>query len=209
VTPLQAGAPARGDSLRAIIDTVFASRDYRWDTREDPFGVLRRLWAEVLAFLARLRDQNPDAYRALTWALVAVLLLILGHAAWVAVRTVRGAGQRAPGEVAGPTSAPRDAAWYASEAARLAQRGDYVAAMQADFLRLMLQLDGRRVLAFHPSKTPSEYVREPALGADARRDLRALVHEMYAYAFARVPLDRERYERWHDAAHADRYAPAR
>jgi hypothetical protein len=52
-------------------------------------------------------------------------------------------------------------------------------------------------------------VREPALGVDARRDLRALVNEMYAYAFARVPLDRERYERWRDAAHADRYAPAR
>jgi hypothetical protein len=206
---LQPAGPARGDSLRAIIDTVFAGREYRWETREDPFGVVRRLWGSLLSFFERLRDQNPDAYRLTIWLLVGVLLLILGHAAWVAVRTMRGGGQRPLGEVAGPTSAPRDAAWYAAEAARLAQGGDYVAAMQADFLRLVLQLDARRVMAFHPSKTPSEYVREPALGVDARRDLRALVNEMYAYAFARVPLDRERYERWRDAAHADRYAPAR
>lgn len=208
MSALQGGGVARGDTLRAVIDSVFTARDYRWETREDPFGMLRRLWNALLAFLERLRDQNPEAYRALTWVLVGVLLLIVGHAAWVAVRTVRASSQRTARTLAGPSEAPRDAAWYAAEAERLAQRGEYVAAMQADFLRLVLQLDARRLMAFHPSKTPSEYAREPALGDEGRRALRALVQEMYAYAFARVPLDRERYERWRQAANADRYASA-
>lgn len=205
---LQATASVRADSLRATLDSVFASPAYRWETREDPFGALRRLWLATGEYLARLREQNPAAFRTLTWLLVAVLVAILAHAAWVAVRTVRGGSRRLQGETGEPVSAPRDAAWYAGEAARLAQAGDFVAAMQADFLRLILELDARRVVAFHPSKTPSEYARDATLGADGRRALGVLVREMYAHAFARVPCDRAAYDAWRARAMAERYAPA-
>lgn len=205
---LQATASARADSLRATLDSVFASPAYRWETREDPFGALRRLWLATGEYLARLREQNPAAFRTLTWLLVAVLAAILAHAVWVAVRTVRGGSRRLQAETGGPLPAPRDAAWYAGEAARLAQAGDFVAAMQADFLRFILELDARRVVAFHPSKTPSEYARDATLGADGRRALGALVREMYAHAFARVPCDRAAYDAWRARAMAERYAPA-
>lgn len=104
--------------------------------------------------------------------------------------------------------AARDAAWYSLESARLAQAGNYVAAMQADFLRLVLELDARHVVAFHPSRTPSEYARDASLSDDGRRALTALVREMYAYAFARVPCDRAAYDAWRARATADRYATA-
>lgn len=206
--PVQGMAPARADSLRATLDTVFAAPDYRWETREDPFGAIRRLWLAVGEWVAQLQRENPQAYRALIWLLVAVLVVILAHAAWVAVRTVRGGSRRAQRDVAGPVIAPRDAAWYAAESARLAAAGDYVAAMQADFLRLVLELDARHVMRFHPSKTPSEYVRDAALSDEGRHALRTLVRAMYAHAFARVPLDRAEYDRWRAAAVADRYARA-
>ena len=66
--------PARADSLRATLDSVFAAPAYRWETREDPFGPLRRLWMAVGEWLSQLQRDNPQAYRALTWALVAVVL---------------------------------------------------------------------------------------------------------------------------------------
>lgn len=205
---LQATAAARGDSLRATLDSVFASPAYRWETREDPFGALRRVWYATGEYLARLREQNPDAFRLLTWLLVAVLMAILAHAAWIALRTVRGGSRQMQPARGGALPAPRDAAWHAREAARLAQGGDYVAAMQADFLRLVLELDARRVVAFHPSKTPSEYARDSALGDEGRRALGTLVREMYAHAFARVPCDRAAYDAWRARAMVDRYATA-
>lgn len=204
----QAVAQARADSLRATLDSVFAAPDYRWETREDPFGPIRRLWLAVGEWVAQLQRDNPQAYRALIWLLVAVLVVILAHAAWVAVRTVRAGSRRTQRDVVGPVSVPRDASWYAAESARLAAAGDFVAAMQADFLRLVLELDARQVMRFHPSKTPSEYVRDATLSEDGRHALRTLVRTMYAYAFARVPLDRAEYDRWRADAVAERYARA-
>ena len=208
MTLTQGEALTRADTRRAALDSVFASPAYRWETREDPLGALRRFWATIEDYLARLHQSNPTAFRVLAWVLVAILVAIVAHALWVAFRTV-GGGRRALSEIAAlPALEARDARWFAREAARLAQAGEFVAAMQADFLRLMLELDGRRVVAFHPSKTPSEYARDAVLDEAGRRALRALVREMYAHAFAREPLDRAGYDRWHGAAAVERYAPA-
>lgn len=208
MTALQATAATWGDSLRTTLDSVFASPAYRWETRGDPFGALRRLWLATGEYLAQLRDGNPAAFRALTWLLVTVLVAIVAHAAWVAVRTMRGGVRQMQSGPGGSLPAPRDAAWYAGEAARLAAQGDFVTAMQADFLRLVLELEARRLLAFHPSKTPSEYTRAAALGAEGRRALAELVRDMYGHAFAGVPCDRAGYDAWRERTIADRYAPA-
>lgn len=201
-------AAGRADSLRATLDSVFAMPAYRWETREDPFGALRRLWVATGEYLAHLRAQNPVAFRMLTWLLVAVLVVIIAHAVWVAVRTVRGGSRRVQSAAPYAIPAPRDAAWYGRESARLAQEGAFAAAMQADFLRLILELDARRLVAFHPSTTPSEYARDAMLSDDGRRALHALVRAMYAHAFAHVPCDRATFEAWRSQADADRYASA-
>ena len=205
---LQSLPPGRADTLRAVLDTVFAGSHYRWEGRNDPFGVIRRAWLGVQRFLLDLRDRNPDVFRVLLWLLVAVLVVIVAHAAWVAVRTVRDASRHERREGGTGLPASRDAAWYAAEAARLAAEGRYAEAVQADFLRLALELDARRVARFHPSKTPGEYVREAAIPEERRAELRELVRTLYAYAFARVPCDRAAFEAWRARALADRYAPA-
>lgn len=205
---LQVAAAELADSLRATLDSVFASPVYRWETREDPLGLVRRAWLWIGDTLTSLRDRNPGAVRLLTWVLVAILIALLMHAAWVAIQTVRGASRRLQSDPVGPTSTPRDARWYADESMRLADAGNFAAAMQADFLRLMLELDAARVTTYHPSKTPSEYARDAVLTDDGRRALRLLISDMYAYAFARIPLDRALYDRWRVSAVADRYARA-
>lgn len=199
---------ARADTLRAALDSVFAAPDFRWERPQDPFGLVRRTWLALLDWLQRLQAENPAVFRLLLWGLIALLVVILAHGAWVAFRTVRGGG-RTPATSGVAPRVPRDAAWYGAEAQRLASEGRYVEAMQTDFVRLVLELDARRVTRFHPSKTPGEYVREAALPEERRRELRDLVRTLYSYAFARVPCDGAAFSAWHARAQADWYAPAR
>lgn len=202
---LQASPLSRADSLRAAIDSSFAAREYRWTAREDPFGVIRQALLAFQDWLSQLRDRNPDAFRLFTWGLVAVLVLILAHAAWVTISTMRAASRRERTAEGGALATTRDARWYGGEASRLAREGRFAEAIQADFLRLVLELDARQVTRFHPSKTPGEYVREAKLPDERRRALRDLVRSMYAYAFARVPCDRTAFESWRAQAAAEHF----
>jgi hypothetical protein len=193
--------------LRAVLDSVFARPDYNWQQPPDPFGPLRRAWAWLGQWLQTLRSEAPSLYWIFMGVLMLLLLAILAHAAWVMYRTMRGGAaveteQRARGVVV------RDAAWYAGEAERLAAAGRFAEAMQADFLRLILDLDERRLVRFHPSRTPNEYAREPALSERARGELAALVRRLYAYAYARIPCGLNELDEWRTLASAERYARA-
>lgn len=195
----------RADSLRAVLDSVFADPRYQWTEVARVDGPLARAWRALGARLIQLQQDNPAAFRALFWVLVFGLALILLHAGWVALTTIRGAAARsdAPVESAGPV---REAAWYARESARLAGAGRFVEAMQVDFVRLMLELDARQVVRFHPSKTPAEFAHEAT--GPAREPLRELVASLYRYAFARERCGREEYDAWTARAQSNRYASA-
>jgi hypothetical protein len=206
---VQGVSAARGDSLRAAIDSVFARPEYQWAEVIDPWGPVRRAWLALLDAIDRLRAENPVAYQLLVWGLVAVLLIIVGHALWIAARTIRGGTERVVRDELPAALAPRDAGWYANEAQRLAASGRFVEAMQADFLRLMLELDGRRAVRFHPSKTPHEYLTESGLTPDGRSRLRVAVRGLYAHAFGRLPCDQAAWDAWRLEASVDRYAAAR
>lgn len=199
---------ARADSLRSALDSVFASPAYQWESRPDPLGPIRRMWDALQGWFYRLGAENPFALRALVWLLVAILIGILLHAAWIAVQSVRAGSGHDLATTRGNATPPRGAGWYRAEADRLAGAGRYVEAVQADFLRLVLELDARRVTRFHPSRTPNEYVENAALSNERREELRDLVRSLYSYAFARAPLDRDAFDAWRVRASADRYAPA-
>lgn len=196
------------DTLRAIIDSVLRDPAYQTRAPRDAWAPVRRTWNALLDWVDRLHATSPVAYRAFVWLLVAILAAIVLHAMWIAARTIR-AGTAAPDRpMPQAASMPRDAGWYADEARRLAAAGRYAEAMQADFLRLVLELDARKITRFHPSKTPFEYVRDAALTTNARHDFRALVTTLYTHAFARVSVTDDAWHQWRAAAHADRYAAA-
>jgi hypothetical protein len=196
-----------GDRLRTVIDSVFSSPEYRWQEVIDPFAPLRRAWQWLGEWIQSLRAEAPSLYWLLIGTLVLVLLGIFGHAIWVMYRTVRRDAAADPAAITSSVGV-RDAAWYAREAERLAAAGHFVEAIQADFVRLLLELDARRLVRFHPSRTPNEYAREPSLSAGARRDLADLVRRLYAYAFARVPCGSDELRDWRARAATDRYARA-
>jgi hypothetical protein len=195
------------DSLRTVLDSVFAAPQYRWVRRPDAFATLRRGWAALEEWLQALHSAHPLGYRLILVAVLATLIAVLMHTAWIFWRTVRpGAGQSAAS--ATPGASWQDEAWYRREADRLAAQGRFADAIQADFIALVLALDARRVLTFHSSKTPGEYASETRFAPEAGRAFRDLVRTLYGYAFARWPCGPGEFAEWRAHAVADRYAGA-
>jgi hypothetical protein len=183
-------APSVGaDSLRSVLDSVFAAPSYQWTERRDFWAPVRRLWFQLLEWLEQLEGNSPGAFLALRWVLIAALVAIFVHAGWIVWQMIRGAASPAQSPV--PVPPVRGAAWYRAEADRLAGAGRYREAIQADFTALILALDSRRLVRFHPSKTPGEYVAE-------RSDLGAVVRALYAYLFARAPCGPAEFGAWRD-----------
>ena len=195
------------DSLRAVLDSVFAAPEYRWVERAEPLGLLRRWLRMARQWLFELRETHPGLFKLLIAAMVLVVVASLLHAGWVLFKTLRAAQTVRD---AGPADAAvrRDRAWYRREADALAAQGRYAEAMQYDFLALILALDAAALVRFHPSKTPGEYTREPGLGAAARDELRALVSSLYGFLFARHPCGPDEFAAWRARALPERYASA-
>ena len=205
LTAAQTSPPA--DSLRLILDSVFAAPDYRWLPDLDPLAPLRRWWLTIIEWMSRLSDRAPTLYWVLIGAMTVVLVAILVHAIWILTRTLRAAGAP-PTAAGGEAEAPRGAGWYRREAQGLAREARYVEAMQAEFRALVLDLDQQRVLRFHPSKTPKEYRAEAKLAGPSGEAFREVVHLLYGYAFARRPCGPEQFLAWHALAAPERYAAA-
>src|SRR3989442_1145891 len=80
-----------------------------------------------------------------------------------------------------------DARAHRARAEELARAGRYAEALAYRFVALVLELERRRALAFHPSKTPAEYVGEARLDAAGRASLAELVARLYRPLFGGVP----------------------
>jgi hypothetical protein len=197
-----------GDSLRAVLDSVFSGQAYRWVEHPSPFAFFLRWWYRIREWLAGLEKTQPALYWLIIWLLTAVLVVIVVHALWVMARTLKAAGAPPAAESAHSTPTLRGAAWYRREAQRLAREGRYPEAMQADFLGLVLELDQRGLVKFHPSKTPNEYSYEVRAPEPERLAFRDLVRALYGYAFARAPCGAEDFASWRERSGVERYAAA-
>jgi hypothetical protein len=198
--------PQHPDSLRAILDSVFAAPAYHWVERPEHFTWLRHAWAAFSNWLANLDTTHPVGFRIAVYLTGAIMLAVVLHSGWRFVRDVRSASPVTEGAASGGMR--RDEAWYRREADRLARAGRYPEAIQADLLALVLALDARQALRFHASKTPAEYVRDSQLPPEARAEFGELVRRLYGYAFARMPCGLDEFRSWRDRALPERYAPA-
>jgi len=194
------------DSLRAILDTVFAAPAYKWVQRPDHVSWIRHAWLAIKDWYANLSESHPLGLEIAMWALLAIAVAIVLQAGWRFFADVR-TEDTVQDDHGGP-AVRRDEEWYRHEADRLAATGRYAEAMQADFVALVLALDARQALRFHPSKTPGEYARESSFTPEARAQFRDLVRRLYVYAFARVPCGAAEFADWRSDATPERYAPA-
>lgn len=193
-------APLPADSLRAVLDSVFAAPAYDWVEQEHPFGWLERAWFWLVDFLARLRAADPLLFRIGLGVLIAVLLAIVAHAAWIMFRTLRHSAALDARADAMVAAERHDAAWFEREADRLAAEGHYVDALHAAFTGLALRLEELGALRYDPSRTPREFAREARLDPADRHRLQDLVSMLYRHAFGGEPTGLDEYRHWRSRA---------
>jgi hypothetical protein len=184
------------DSLAAVLRAVFTAREYQWtgtETSNTWVWLMERL-LRALEWLEHLRLVFPIHYYILLGVLTLLLVAILAHLTWVVWRSLRPAPPiGSPATVTGPV---RDAAWHLAEALRLGAAGRFAEALAHRFLAAVLDLDARRALQFHPSKTPAEYAREARLDDIGRSELADLVASLYYHLFGGVPCDAAEWQRF-------------
>ena len=174
------------DSVSAALNRVFSATKYDWEASSDPFRFLRELLYDLAMWLEGLRESHPAVYVVLLGLLTGVLLAILVHFGYLVWRALR---PRALPEGDRSAAAPawRGAAWHVNEAVRLATLGRYAEALAHRFTALILELDARQALKFHPSKTPAEYSAEARLDERDRGALNELVAALYRHLFGGAP----------------------
>lgn len=184
--------------MRAVLDTVLSAPPYQWTETEPRLSWISRWWRIMVDWLARFREANPTAADILFWVLVAALVAIFVHGGWIMYQTVRGAAAADGRAGSVGKVAVRDDRWFQRLADSLAAEGRFAEAMQAAFTGLMLRMDARGILRYHPSKTPREYAGEARLANESLAGLREVVGQLYACAYAGRPCGRGEYQAWLD-----------
>jgi hypothetical protein len=184
--------------LRALLRDVFTAPEYDWAERPGLVQWAMEQYRRLLSALTGLEQSHPAAYYVLLFGMTVVLVAILvhvGYVLWAAFRPVA-----ADATTGRPAAIVRDAAWYLAEARRLVGETRYPEALGHRFLALLLDLDGRKALTFHASKTPAEYLDEVRLDPEGQGQFRALVRSLYQHLFAGVPCTADLWARFDHAA---------
>jgi hypothetical protein len=203
------GQQAAADSLRVVLDSVFADPIYDWAERPALLGWLSRGWQWLTRTLQSFQDNNPDMFRWFVTGLIVALGLIVLHAAWVVFRTTRAASASDARATVAKLPAPRTEVWFRAHASELAAAGHFPEALMAAFHALVLDLDRQGMVRYHPSKTPREYVGDQRLAPDDRHRLDSLVAALYGHVFGHEPCNEAEYRSWMaDASERWHAAPA-
>ena len=193
--------PAVADSLRRALGRVFAGPDYQWvEKRRGPlWSWVLSEWESLKNWFDRLSQNHPVGFNILLAVLVVALVAILVHIGYVIWRIVRPAARTgSPASVR--VGVVMDARAHIALAEELARAGRYAEALAHRFVAALLELDKRKALRFHTSKTPAEYVAEAHLDATGRAALAALVAQLYRHLFGAVPVDESEYRSFGEAA---------
>ena len=189
------------DSLRAALREVFARPEYRWNERPDPWRWIVDVWYRLLDWLDAAQRGHPAGFKVLLALLTLVLVGLLAHMGYVVWRITRPTARTPAGGARGIGGLEfADARAHRVRAEELARAGRYSEALAHRFVALVLELERRRALAFHPSKTPAEYVGEARLDAAGRASLAELVARLYRHVFGGIPCDEGGYREFGAAA---------
>ncbi len=179
---------------------VFARPEFDWVERQRLVSWIVRQWHNLVSWLDLLAERHPVGYSIGLVLVVVALLLLLVHIGYVVWRIVRPGARTGTAAPATPGGVIMDAAAHLERAEELASAGRYAEALAHRFLAVVLELDRRKALRFHASKTPAEYVGEARLTDTGRASLASLVAQLYRHLFGAVPCDASAYESFRAAA---------
>lgn len=188
--PQMLDAEISADSVRAALRSVMSGDEFVWRERPAIIDQLVDLWRWLMSWLSELGGLHPVVYWLLVAGLLVILTAILAHLAWTLSRAFRRPDRgQAPATV--PTAALRDAGWHRAEAERLKEAGRFIEALAHHFVALLLELDQRKIVRFHPSKTPREYIQEVDFEVERRAAFAELVSRLYGHVFGGVSCSKD------------------
>jgi uncharacterized protein DUF4129 len=192
-----------------VLDTVFAAPVYAWAGENQPLIAVRGWWDRLGDWLADARVAHPAVFRAMIFALTAVLVAIVVHAAYVFLRTLRAASRREGAAVAGsPVALRRGAGWYLQAADAAAAAGRYREALSLAFVALIFRLDGLGSVRWGPGKTAREYALEARLEPADRQRLGGVVGTLYGCVYGGAPCGAAEFRALRGLATGDWHAAA-
>src|SRR5262245_28755698 len=143
--------------------------------------------------MGRVAEQHPLAYNVALALVIVALVVLVVHIGYVIVRIVRPAVRSGAATSAVTGGKVMDARAHLELAAELARAGRYAEALAHRFMAVLLELDRRKALRFHASKTPAEYIGEVKLDDSGRESFATLVAALYRHLFGAVPCDADEY----------------
>lgn len=179
---------------------MFARSEFEWIERQRVVSWLARQWLNLIAWLNRLAEQYPVGFNIGLALIVVALVVLIVHIGYVIWRIVHPAARTGKAPSAITDGVVMDAAAHLELAEELARAGRYAEALAHRFLAVVLELDRRKALRFHVSKTPAEYVGEARLNDTGRASLAGLVAQLYRHLFGAIPCDVTEYEAFGVAA---------
>ncbi|HEV8511417.1 MAG TPA: DUF4129 domain-containing protein [Gemmatimonadales bacterium] len=183
-----------------MVGQVFARPEFQWIERQRIASWLARQWHELINWLDRLADQHPIGFNVGLALVVVGLVVLLVHIGYVMWRIVRPTARTGTAKAAAGVGVIADAASHLARADELARARRYAEALAHRFMAVVLELDQRKALRFHASKTPAEYVGEARLDDAGRTSLASLVAQLYRHLFGAVPCDAGEYQTFGAAA---------
>ena len=185
------GVPA--DSLRRVIGEVFARPEYDWIEQRRILSWLATQWHNLATWLDQFAEQHPLGFNVALALVALALVFLVVHIGYVIMRIVRPAVRSGAVTAAATGVRIMDAAAHLEIAAQLARAGRYAEALAHRFIAVLLELDRRKALRFHASKTPAEYIGEVRLDDSGRASFATLVAALYRHLFGAVPCDASEY----------------
>jgi len=183
-----------------VVGQVFARPEFRWVEQRRVLSWFARQWHRLVDWLSHTATAHPVGFKIGLWLIVIALIVLSVHIGYVLWRIVRPGARGGPQTPAMGAGKVMDAPAHLAIANRLAGAGRYTEALGHRFLALVLELDRRKALRFHVSKTPAEYVGEARLSEQGKASLADLVGSLYRYLFAAVPCDADDYAAFGAAA---------
>lgn len=177
-----------------MVAAVFARPEYQWVERQRVLSWLARQWHNLVEWLNHLAARYPVGYNVGLALVVVALVVLVVHLGYVMWRIVRPGARSGRATSAAGAGVIVDSATHLARAEELARAGRYAEALAHRFLAVVLELDRRKALRFHASKTPAEYVGEARLDDAGRTSLAGLVAQLYRHLFGAVPCDASEYE---------------
>lgn len=179
---------------------MFSRPEYQWVEQRRLLSWLARQWQHLVDWLNQQAAFHPLAYKIGLFLVVTALVALLVHIGYVVWRIVRPTVRTGPVTTGLAGGVVMDAAGHLALAERLASAGRYAEALGHRFLALVLELDARKAVRFHASKTPAEYVWEAKLTERGRASMADLVGHLYRHLFGAVPCDADTYASFGAAA---------